>query len=452
VTSDVRTISARDGVRLTVEGSQPRPGLAPSASRPGAFDITDLSGAIRGTIERRSGCGSDLEVFLGASGLAVIITHPTLGRYLCFPGSAAALEGCMIDLRAAVGASGSGTSSCALSGGDQVWSGPHRITQAAVMAGGLATRFAPISGPRTGHSKPGVPIAGPASLIRTIVDRLVESGIEDVFINTHYASDSLKAGLVGVQIRLHFLHEHVPSGTAGPIRKALQGVAYPALDLQKPLLLLQGDALTDISFLNLMATHERAERPLATIAVQPVSGDDVENYGIVATDRSGDDGLSGRVTAFMEKPALKDAGSHRLASTGIYVLDHTIYPFLMRAYERELRLNAAPTPNEVALDFARDVFPCALAETGTIGSRGGAALYATLARGYWNDIGSPDRYFQGVRDVRAGLVRLCGGHGALDVDGHGVVYWHGGRACAERASAVLSGNVIVVATETIPTV
>lgn len=438
-----------NGFRLTVEGGSPPPRLIPDPVRAvGRVELRDASGATVGSLSKAADSRLDVEVFQSVSGLAVIVTDPGGARYLCFSGSRVQIADCVVEL--AAGSAQSSRRHARSTPARAAHTGARQsvTTQAAVAAGGLATRFAPISGPRTGHSKPGVPIAAEVSLIRLIVAQLFDAGITDVFINTHYAAERLRSGLRGLPGRLHFLQEAEPSGTAGPLRKALQGAAFPAFDAALPLLVVQGDALTDVSLPDLLLAHERLARPALSIAVQMVPAEDVHKFGIVATDETGADGKSGRVVGFLEKPALADAGPHRLASTGIYVLDSASYPIVLDAYRR--KLGAAQVESggerEVSLDFARDVFPVALGQCQATGSGAsmGSGIQAILAEGYWNDIGSPEQYFQGLRDLCAGLVQLRGAPPLPDMDATGVVYWRGGRACVERASAISNGNVIVV--------
>lgn len=435
---------------LSVEDSAPwRPRLR-GRSEPGGIDILDPAGRCLGTASVTHGASAtEVEVFHGAGGLAVVITDRGV-RCICFPGSRVSGDGWSVELVPSTSGADAATPARSERGRPEARQTVTR--QAAVMAGGLATRFAPISGPRTGHSKPGVPVAAGTSLMRTIIDRLGEAGIEDVFINTHYAPARLRAGLNGVKPRLHFLHEPVPSGTAGPLLGALRGEAYGELDFDEPLLVVQGDALTDVCLSDFLETHAESGAPALSIAAQRVRDEDVSKYGIIATDTTSGPGRSARVLSFLEKPRLEAAGDHRLASTGIYVLGPALYPLITAAYEHKAK-NARPgDAQRLELDFARDVFPLALRQAFERASEPTRAVRAVAVQGYWNDVGNPAQYFQGVRDVRAGRVRLVEPQAPLDGDESGAVYWDDARYRAERVGLAPTGNVLLVVPEEPPLV
>jgi NDP-sugar pyrophosphorylase family protein len=206
-------------------------------------------------------------------------------------------------------------------------------------------------------------------------------------------------------------------------------------------LIVQGDALFDLDLGALLDRNDAERRAMVTVAAQAVGSERVREFWIIATDRSGADGRSGRVVRFLEKPTLEQAGEHRLASTGIYVLLPEAYPLIVAAYDQKRSLHG-----DALLDFSRDVFPLVLRSAE--GASGGdlPGMYASEVSGYWNDIGCPEQYFQGIADIQAGRVALRGQPLGLDVDDSGVVFWGRGRQCAASASASLAGNVLVVPT------
>jgi NDP-sugar pyrophosphorylase family protein len=375
-----------------------------------------------------------VEIVQGAGGSSVVLTHPGIVRYLCFPGSAASAGGCVVTVHGTTRAR-----PLRNTGATKRRRELRRQTathQAAITAGGLATRFAPIAGPLTGVSKPGVEIGRGVSLIRQIVERLAEAGISEVFINTHYAPEHLRSGLEESSANLHFHHEEKPTGTAGPLRKALTCQAFPKFDPSKPLLVVQGDTLTDVPFDDVLLAHQASTSIAATIAVQQVEDADVSRFGIVVPESSAELGAASRVLRFLEKPTSSECGSHRLASTGIYVLGTPSYPLVLQAHDQIVRREPHVQRGEAEppLDFARHVFPLALRANG---------INAVEVSGYWNDIGNPEQYFCAVRDIRDARVRLCSGGSPIDCDPSGVVYWYDGRSRASQAGDHLEGNVIV---------
>lgn len=386
----------------------------------------------------------EVELFYGKGGFMAMLT--TLGglRYFALPGSQLRVLGTSLVLH-----------------GEPITGNPNRPSlikktvtpqvqseQAMILGAGLATRFERISGDSTQYSKPAVPLVGNISVIECIANTLAGHGYTRLIVNTHFKPASLKAGLARSKAnRIDYIDEAEPSGTAGGLRKMLLSPEIaPFLDLEKPLLVVQGDSVTDADFSALMAAH-CANNALVTIGCQTVADKDVDKFGIIVTDASGQDGQSGRINGFQEKPPLSEAKS-RLGNTGFYIFSPQAYPIIGDIYREVLsqaqeraRLAAQPVPAEVPLDFAQDIFPAILKrgqEEPTLGP-----FWAQRVEGYWSDIGNPVQYLESVHDVYSGKVDLPLPTEINQYYVDGVVYWEGALAMAQRDQAQLSGNVIV---------
>lgn len=428
-------------MRLTVAEGGLSIRLGPASGERGARAIVDSAGHEHGAVAQSDDSSALVELLHGRGGLAAIVTTAQGARYICSAPARLEVEGCLVEL--------SGSSADAWVTRDVprrrslACNARQSVTkQAAIAAGGSATRFAPLAGPWTGHSKPGIPITHDVSLLRALVDAVAAIGIEDVFVNTHMGAARLAAGLEGAAPRVHYLHEEQPSGTAGPLRKALRGEAFEKFDRSQPLLVLQGDALTDVDLGELVSAHAVGERSYLTLGVQRVRDEDVFKYGIVIPDSTYSSGEAFRVSGFMEKPSRERAGPHRLASTGIYVFDPMLYPVVAEVHARKSAQNVGGLSGPIELDFARDVFPAVLDEARRCPS--GPGIRALELEGYWNDVGTPGQYFQAIRDILAGRVNLPSLSTPPDMDPSGVVYWKGGRGVACAAGARARGNVLVL--------
>jgi mannose-1-phosphate guanylyltransferase len=164
-------------------------------------------------------------------------------------------------------------------------------------------------------------------------------------------------------MRLRYVIEDEPLGTAGPVR-----LAYDEGLLEERLFVLNGDVLTDIDLTAELAEHERKEAR-ATLALHPV--EDTSSYGVVPTAEDG------AVEAFIEKGG-GDAPTDRI-NAGAYVIERSV---------------AESIPAGRAVSFEREVFP------GMVGE----GLYGFEAAGYWIDIGTPERYLEATWDLLAGRV------------------------------------------------
>lgn len=233
--------------------------------------------------------------------------------------------------------------------------------QALVLAGGEGTRLRPLT---VDVPKPVLPLAG-RPFLSLMLDWLGRHGVDDVLLSCGFLSDAVERALGDdwQGIRLRYVHEDEPLGTAGPLR-----LAHEEGLLADRLYMLNGDVLTDFDLTAQRGLHEQAGA-LATIALAKV--DDTASYGVVPT------AADGQVQEFLEKqpgPAPTDR-----INAGCYLL------------EREVAERIEPGR---AVSMEREVFP-GLCRNG---------LYGYLAEGYWIDIGTPERYLEATRDLLSGLV------------------------------------------------
>jgi hypothetical protein len=191
--------------------------------------------------------------------------------------------------------------------GDQLLSGPQATTavsetlaapydsdsvqthtsQAMILGAGLATRFERISGHSTDYSKPAVPLLGRHSVIGCLARHLAQHGFSRLFVNTYFKPESLKASLAECSVvgpapdDIRYIDEAKPSGTAGALRKLLTEAEFKGwLDTDKPLIVAQGDSVTDADFSELMNAHV-AQNALVTMGCQLVADEDVDKFGIL---------------------------------------------------------------------------------------------------------------------------------------------------------------------------
>ena len=232
-----------------------------------------------------------------------------------------------------------------------------------MLAGGEGTRLRPLT-----HTtpKPVMPLAG-RPFLSFMLDWAHSHGVEEVILSCGFLSDAVKRVLGDIYdgMRLRYVVEDEPLGTAGPVR-----LAYDEGILEERLLVLNGDVLTDLDLTAEVEQHERTGAR-ATLALYPV--DDTSSYGVVPT------GEDGAVEAFIEKGG-GEAPTDRI-NAGSYVI------------EREVVESSIPAGR--AVSFERQVFPALV----------GNGLYGFDAPGYWIDIGTPERYLEATWDLLAGRVR-----------------------------------------------
>ena len=235
-------------------------------------------------------------------------------------------------------------------------------TMALIVAGGRGTRLLPLT---ERVPKPMLPFCG-APFLAGLGRRLARAGVRRLGLVV--GADTVPfASLVpllaphGLEVTL--VPEPTPLDTAGGVRAATLG-------LDEPVLVLNGDVLSDLDVTALVATHE-ATGAAATIALTRV--EDTSTFGVCVLEGA-------RITAFVEKPAPGTLPGHDTVNAGAYVLAAGVLE----------RFAEGP------LSFEREVFPALLA--------GGATIAGHVHDGVWTDLGTPERLLAGQRLVLDGAL------------------------------------------------
>ncbi|MFT7645635.1 MAG: mannose-1-phosphate guanylyltransferase/phosphomannomutase [Candidatus Poriferisodalaceae bacterium] len=235
--------------------------------------------------------------------------------------------------------------------------------KAVIMAGGEGTRLRPLT---SNQPKPLMPIANRA-MMEHVIDLLRTHNITDIIVTLAFMPDAIRNHFgdgSDLGVKLTYVVEHEPLGTAGSVRNA-------AHLLDEPFLVISGDVLTDIDLGAIIAFHHEKEA-MVTIGLTPV--ENPLEFGIVITS------ADGMIERFLEKPTWGQVFSDTV-NTGIFVLDPSV-------------LDEVEPGRQV--DFSGEVFPKLL--------RNGAPLYGAVAHGYWEDVGTLDSYLRAHRDVLDGTV------------------------------------------------
>src|SRR3954447_9240616 len=238
--------------------------------------------------------------------------------------------------------------------------------QAVILVGGEGTRLRPLT---VTVPKPVLPLVDRPFLVY-MLEWLRRHGVDDVIMSCGFLATSVRNVLGdGSQfgVRLRFIEEPEPRGTAGALK-------YAEDLLEERFLMLNGDVLTDIDLTAQIARHVEAGA-VATLALVPV--EDPTAYGLVRTH----DDWS--VKEFVEKPTA-DSIDTNLISAGAYVLERRV-------------LDLIPPDRNVSIE--REVWPRLV----------GNGLYAFAGDAYWLDIGTPERYLQATFDILEGNVQTAVG-------------------------------------------
>jgi NDP-sugar pyrophosphorylase family protein len=153
---------------------------------------------------------------------------------------------------------------------------------AMLLTAGLGVRMLPLS---LTLPKPAIPVLG-RPMVAQILERLARAGIERAVLNLHHLPEAVRraveSGPEASRPAVEFSHEEEILGTAGGI-----GRAAPALRGDGPILIHNGDFLSDIDISAAVESHLRSKMA-ATLVLTPsragYSTVDVDGEGRVLSD------------------------------------------------------------------------------------------------------------------------------------------------------------------------
>jgi NDP-sugar pyrophosphorylase family protein len=172
--------------------------------------------------------------------------------------------------------------------------------KAIILAGGKGTRLAPYT---TILPKPLIPV-GHKPILEIIIRQLINFGFKDITLTVGYLAEIIQAYFKNNSyisdkgIKLNYVREDKPLGTAGPLYVLKK-------DIREPFLVMNGDILTDINYRKLVDFHKQSRAALTVAAHRRKVQIDL---GVIKTDGNN------TLTDYLEKPT-----HEYLVSMGIYI-------------------------------------------------------------------------------------------------------------------------------------
>jgi mannose-1-phosphate guanylyltransferase len=225
--------------------------------------------------------------------------------------------------------------------------------QAVILVGGQGTRLRPLS---YHMPKSMMPVLNRPFLEHTLA-YLKNYGVSEVILTLSHLPEAIQGHLgdgTNLGIRLSYALEDSPLGTAGAVKNA-------EAHLTDTFAVLNGDIFTDLDLGDLVTFH-RHKGAQATIALTHV--DNPSAFGVVETESDG------RVRRFIEKPSPDQITSHWI-NAGVYILEPEVLSHV---------------PQNSHYMFERGLFPRLLEL--------GEPVYGYPFRGYWLDMGTPEKYLR----------------------------------------------------------
>jgi dTDP-glucose pyrophosphorylase/CBS domain-containing protein len=226
---------------------------------------------------------------------------------------------------------------------------------AVVMAGGFGKRLLPLT---DDIPKPMLPVSGKPLMERQI-EQLIGSGINKVFVTTHYKSEKIvehfgNGNSFGVDI--NYVRENQPLGTAGALSLLPK--------ISEPILVINGDILTRMDFQAFHVFHKEHDADM-TVAVREFKSQ--VPYGVVEVN-----GVE--IVDVVEKPTKR-----YFINAGIYLLNPDMLSFVPSCEEQY------DMPELINMLIKK-----------------GRKVVSFPVREYWLDIGQKDDYERAQKDVTEG--------------------------------------------------
>ena len=182
---------------------------------------------------------------------------------------------------------------------------PKRQNIVLLMAGGLGTRLRPLT---DNCPKPMIKL-GEKPIVEIILENFIKHGFYQFYFSVNYKADQL-IDYFGDgsrwDIEIKYLREEEPMGTAGAL-------SLLPLQTDLPLVVMNGDVLTNINFNHLIDFHQE-RKAIATMCVKEY--DFQVPYGVIQTEKH-------RLTGINEKPV-----QTFFINAGIYVISPSVLQFI----------------------------------------------------------------------------------------------------------------------------
>ncbi|MGZ4580049.1 MAG: sugar phosphate nucleotidyltransferase [Nocardioidaceae bacterium] len=273
--------------------------------------------------------------------------------------------------------------------------------EAVIVAGGFGTRLQPLTTRRPKHLLE----VGGVPFLEHQVARLAEAGVTHVVLATSYRADLFEPVLGdGTRwgIRLDYVQEQEPLGTAGAIRNVAGALGD---DPEGAVVILNGDVLSGHDLAAQLADFDRprAGRPV-DVSLHLVKVEDARAFGCVPTDEEG------RVTGFVEK---SDDPVTNQVNAGCYVFRRRV-------------VDQIPAGRVVSVE--RETFPQLVEE--------GALVVGYVESAYWRDVGTPQALVAASQDL------VTGGAPSPAAPGGGADAWVHAGAQVDPTARLTAGTAV----------
>ena len=264
-----------------------------------------------------------------------------------------------------------------------------------LLAGGAGERLFPLTRDR---AKPAVPFGGHYRIIDITLSNCINSGLRRVYVLTQYKALSLNrhiregwTGIVAQELGEFFelmppMQRTGANWYMGSADAVYQNIYSIGSEQPKYMIILSADHIYKMDYSRMLEYHKETKAE-CTLAVLPISPDEVSRYGVVEV------GANGEIVGFLEKPATTTIRSPFNpntvdASMGVYIFNTET---LLKA------LIADAEDPDSKHDFGHNILPNMLGKKKMM-------AYAFVDENkkealYWRDVGTLDAYYDANVDL-----------------------------------------------------
>jgi len=238
--------------------------------------------------------------------------------------------------------------------------------KAMILAAGFGTRLQPLT---TDLPKPLLPV-GNRPLIHYNLLLLKKYGITEVLINLHHLGEKIVQEIGnGLRFGMNVIYSEEPEilGTGGAIKKVRSEFCKGTF------IVMNGDILIDINLDKLVEFHHR-KKGVSTLALR--EDDEIGRFGAVEID------TKNQIRNILGKCCWNGERLSRFMFTGVHVMEPRVLDYI---------------PMETFYSITDAYIEMVKRKE---------KLYGYTMKGYWNDIGVPERYQRVDQDLKKGKVKL----------------------------------------------
>lgn len=246
---------------------------------------------------------------------------------------------------------------------------------------------------------------GDLTLLEHQMIRLQEAGVSKFLLLLGNGADEIKTFVAEKKLEVEFVVEEEPLGTGGAVLNALDKI-------EEQFYLVYGDILFDTNIEDMFNTFE--EKDCDAVFLGRAS-EHIFDSDVLVTD------LRHKIVRLIRKPGISGFEHRNIANCGIYLFRRSIFQNYLNQFSESVKL-----------DLESDILISSISN--------GLNAYVVKSNGYVRDLGTPERYHEGIDDIKNGRVHRKL-HPTVVLDRDGVIIRDTGHLSSLKNFEILPGVI-----------